>query len=1101
MKKKGISHLLPPRRWRKTCLILLVSALHLNAAHVCSQDARVTLQLKQVSFKEVVQNLEKATPYTFLYSDSQIESIRGLDLDYTNEDIKTILNDCLKNKGLTYSLVDNTIVIQNIQAAPQVDKLAISGTVRDDKGGVLPGVTIRIKGTDYGFTSDRDGKFRFEIPRRDDITLTFSFIGFKRKDVKVTSEKAVNVILEEEVADLDEVVVTGIFNKPKESFTGAATIVSKEQLQQNFSRNVLQTLSLIDPSFRIIENNQQGSNPNNLPEIQLRGAASLPSFENLRNNIRTDLNTPIFILDDIEITLERMMDLNQDEIENVTILKDAGATALYGARGANGVIIITTSKPKGGRLYIRYTGKARIEIPNLNSYNLMNASEKLETERLAGLYDDNQEWYDALNERVKAGVNTNWLKVPVRTGIGQTHQLYIQGGDSNYRYGVNLSYESNQGSMKGSFRDNLNGTVTLSYTTDHLTITNATNIGINTSEESPYGNYGNIATLNPYWTEKDEEGEYNQVFYHPLQHSYIPNYTYNGTLNVWDKKKYTLLSNSTRGRIVLPAGFIIEPYFSFSRSINNNDAFTPASHTNFYDQGDIEKRGVYNKGETTQNSWQIGLTLNYNKTFGKHVIFAGLNTRLHQKKIDRFGMVATGFINDKLDHISNALTYQKDMKPTGKEEKQRSAEYVGTVNYNYDMRYYADISVSFNGSSSFGKENLFAPFYSFGAGWTASRERFIADNLPFINRLRVTYNYGVSGSQNFDPYQALYVYDYDTEQNYNNQLGAYLNIFGNEQLKWQDTYQHSFNVDVLLFNERLQLKGGYYNRLTKNAISSVGMAASHGYTSYTANLGNIRNEGWELSVSVDILRALEHDFRWNINGRFARNRNTMVKLSPALKKYIAEQHETMVSKDLRYTFREGYSLDAIWVLKSPGVDPISGNRLFLDKNGNVTGHKANDALYHVGNTQPKVDGSITTMIYYKGLTLTANFQMRWGGQQLNGTLLDKIENADMTYNVDKRVLSDRWQKPGDQTFYKSIRNQNYTYANSQFVQDETTFSCTNINLMYNFPEQWVQKHLHIRSLNISAYLSDIWYSSTIKRERGLSYPYSINPNFSISCTF
>ena len=245
-----------------------------------------------------------------------------MNLAYTDVDIKVVLDACLKGTRLTYRLVDNTIVIQHVVVASvdTLSKFTVKGIVKDKKGELLPGVTIRVKGTTLGFVTNVKGEFDIDLPKRDNLMLIFSFVGYKRQEVPVKNDnKSLAIVLEEDLQTVDEVVVTGIFNKPKESFTGAVTAVSKEEIKAKYSRNLLQTLSNIDPSFRIIQNNDAGSDPNHLPEIQLRGASTLSSVEDLQNANRATLNYPLFIMDGFEVDLERVMDLNENEVENITI--------------------------------------------------------------------------------------------------------------------------------------------------------------------------------------------------------------------------------------------------------------------------------------------------------------------------------------------------------------------------------------------------------------------------------------------------------------------------------------------------------------------------------------------------------------------------------------------------------------------------------------------------------------------------------------------------------------------------------------------------------------------------------------------------------------
>ena len=280
----------------------------------------------------------------------------------------------------------------------QVEKVVVQGVVKDSHGGVLPGVTVVVKGTHYGFSTDNNGQFHFEFPKREDITLVFSFVGMKPLELVYTNQEFLSVVLKEEVTQMDEVVVTGMFERQKEGYTGSATVVKGDDLKKFSKTNIAKALSAIDPGFRIAENIAAGSDPNRLPDLRMRGQATLPTGATvstdavmLKGDYATYPNQPLLILDGFEISLQTMNDLDPDRVSSITILKDAAATAIYGSKAANGVIVIETKAPEAGVLRVAYGGEIRIEVPDLSDYNLLNAREKLEVEKLAGYYDEEKD--------------------------------------------------------------------------------------------------------------------------------------------------------------------------------------------------------------------------------------------------------------------------------------------------------------------------------------------------------------------------------------------------------------------------------------------------------------------------------------------------------------------------------------------------------------------------------------------------------------------------------------------------------------------------------------------------------------------------------------
>ncbi|WP_065219272.1 MULTISPECIES: SusC/RagA family TonB-linked outer membrane protein [Butyricimonas] len=1090
-------------------LLLLVSAMQVTAG-VYSQEAKVTLQVENASFESVIRLLEKSTDYTFLYEDRHVEGVQHLNLHYEDVDIKEVLNACLKGTNLTYKLVNHTIIIQrtSVVAADTLKKITVKGIVKDEKGEILPGVTIRVKGTTLGFVSNAKGEFDFDLPKRDSLELIFSFVGFQQQKVQVKSDmKPLIIVMKEDVQKVDEVVITGIFNKPKESFTGAVTSISKEDIKQNFSRNLLQTISNLDPSFHIVQDNKAGSNPNALPEIQLRGASTFANVQDLQLATRAELNLPLFILDGFEVSLERVQDLNNEDIENITILKDASATSLYGARGANGVVVITTLVPKAGALQLTYRGQVKLEIPDLTTYDLLNAREKLDLEYRLGTWDDElwQEEYQRLKEKVDNGLDYDWLSLPVRTGVGQTHNLNIMGGSEAWRFSANLSYDKTVGVMKGSDRSNFNGSLGITYQAKKLMVSENLSIGTNNNANSPYGTFSDYAGMNPYWTPYDEEGKLNETYTHPLSTSGYPkeNPAYNKYIGNWNKTRYTNIRTSTQVRYNITESFYLSGLLGLSRKFNISDNFTPPSHKQFAGK-DLDQKGRFNRTETESNQWNARLGVNYAKTFNeKHMLTVNASGEMEEQKEERISWAATGFSGDNIDFPSMAMGYGAETRPTGSEATSRRIALISGLNYYYDMRYFFDVNFSMNGSSSFGSESRWASFWSVGAGWTVSNEKFFIEHIPFIQWLKVKASYGVSGNMGFSPEDAMAVYKLDQSATYLSHFGAYLDKFGNTTLKWQNTYQMNLGVELHTWNDRLEFEFSYYDKQTKNTVAEMFIPISHGFNTAKANSGTIQNKGWDLRMTMNLFRNSNRGFTWNVIASFSHTKNIIKKISDGYKEYLKQSNTSMYSAEAYYRYREGYSMDAIYGLRTVGVDPATGKRLFLTKDGEVTFRQRGEDMVYLGNRLPKVNSNISTNLSWKGFMLTVGFAVRWGAKQFNGTLANKTENAFLILNQDRRVLSDTWQKPGDIVPYKKLiatGEDATTNVCDAFVQKDNIFQCTNINASYTFSNE-VCKKLRVKGLSLTANLSDIFYISTIKRERGTSYPFSRNPNFSLSVSF
>jgi hypothetical protein len=410
-----------------------------------------------------------------------------------------------------------------------------------------------------------------------------------------------------------------------------------------------------------------------------------------------------------------------------------------------------------------------------------------------------------------------------------------------------------------------------------------------------------------------------------------------------------------------------------------------------------------------------------------------------------------------------------------------------------------DVSFREDGASQFGSNKRFAPFWSTGLGWNIDKESFLK-NAPYINRLKLRGSLGITGSQNFNSYQALSTYQYYTSDRYYNWMGAYLLGIGNPDLQWQQKMNYDIGIETQLFKQRISITADYYIGTTNNLVSSVNLPSSNGFTSYIENIGSMENRGFEVKASAFLVRDVKHNFSWSITAAFFQNRNKIIKISQALKD-AQKAIETAGGANPNILYREGYSTNTIWTVPSLGIDPSSGKEVYLSRNGTPTFTWNSLDLMAAGVSDPTIQGNFSTMIRYKTFTANFSFGYRFGGQLYNQTLINKVENANYSYNVDSRVYEDRWQNPGDHAGFKSLLATTATQMTSRFVQDEKTLTCQNINLQYDVVSPSLKKKLNMELLSFSMSMADAFYISTIKRERGLSYPFSRQVSFNVSATF
>ncbi|MCC8172892.1 MAG: SusC/RagA family TonB-linked outer membrane protein [Odoribacter sp.] len=720
----------------------------------------------------------------------------------------------------------------------------ITGTVVDNTGLPLPGANVTLKkstnaqGVPVGTATEVDGTFKLQVPADEDSFIV-SFIGFKTQEITIGERTVFNIKLELDAQELDDVIVNGMFTRKANSYTGAVTSIKGEDLKMVGNSNLIASLKNLDPSFMIIENLAAGSNPNALPEIQLRGQTGLPD---IGNEYQSNPNLPLFILDGFETTLTRIMDMDMNLVESINILKDATAKAIYGSKAANGVVVIETRRPEKGRMKITYNGSLQIEAPDSTSYSLTNAREKLEAELRARLYTSESakeqitltQAYNNLLREVEAGVNTDWLAQPIRTGVGQKHSLYLEGGDDYMLYGIDLMYNRVTGVLKGSDRSTISGGITLSYRLKNFLFRNKLSIDDNVANDSPYGSFSEFARLNPYNKIYDENGQF--VPYYTYGGEPEGNPIYNGMINTLYQTKYNYISNNFYAEWNVLQNLRLTGRFGFSKKTQNSDDFKPSGHTDFYNYASSEmyRKGSYTAGNRKENSLDGDIGVGWSKEIEKHVIFLNAQGTISQIKYDYWTAQAEGFPNNKMDHISFAVQYLKDAKPIGSEGISRNLGLIGSMNYSYDNRYLFDANYRLSGSSEFDANNRWGSFWSVGAGWNLHYEEFLKD-VEWMDRLKLRASFGYTGSQGFSPYQAIATFKYYMDTNYNGYIGSYLVALGNPDLRWQKRADTNIGIDIDLFHNRLNARFDYYIANTDGFLINVTTPPSMGFYSYVDN--------------------------------------------------------------------------------------------------------------------------------------------------------------------------------------------------------------------------------------------------------------------------
>ena len=1097
------------------CIIFLLFAP--ISATAQSNSMKVSLNLKSASVKEFFDAVKAQTGLNFIYNTEQVKSMSRITIQSERQPITEVLNQVLANTGYTYEIEGNIVTIVYQQSKEK--KKIVTGVVVDEGGGPLPGAHIKLLKTEHSAVTDVEGNFSITLLNQSNPVLTVSYLGMTTQNVKVTNGKPLRIVMKPDAKQLDEVVVTGYVKISKNSFTGTSVTVSADQLMSVSKTNVLGALQVFDPSFRIAENNMMGSNPNSVPELYIRGRSGIGTTELdaeslSKSALKNNPNLPTFIMDGFEISVEKLYDMDPSRIESITILKDAAATAMYGSRAANGVVIITTVTPKPGKINVSYNFTGTLEYPDLTDYNLMNAREKLQTEVAAGLFKadpkaDNyvseqaslDEIYNKKLNNVVRGVDTYWLSKPLRTVFNHKHSIYLDGGTDDLRWGVDLSYN------KESFRDRMAGGLSLSYRLGSFQLRNSFSYTYTKSADSPYGSFSDYTSKLPYDEYLDENGRYLETTYPWNGSAGSPNPLYEATLGNYSRDKSWELINNTELLWNINSYWLLKGQFSVTKSNSEaNDFLDPRSKQN----DDILGLNNVISGKldvVTNNSlsWDATMTLSYNRSIKKHNLNFLVGVNATSSTGTGLAIDYRGFPSGNLS--SPGYAHSISGNPSASDSKSRLLGGLGTFNYSYDNIYLADVSVRFDGNSEFGSEQRFAPFFSGGIGLNIHNYDYFKD-LKWLDRLKIRTTYGVTGKVDFSPYEAQTIYQIINNEWYKTGIGAQLMAMGNKNLGWEKTGNWDIGVDLDIFKGLLQMDFSYYRKKTVDLVNNVTLPSSTGFTTYKDNIGEVMNKGFEIQLRSNVFQ--NEDWLVAVFANLAHNKNEILKISDSLKDYnnkvlakYDDYDEAWNKTDEKYSetylqYVEGGSLTSIFGVRSLGINPADGREIFIKRDGSLTYDWSAADQVVIGNEEPKAQGTFGLNLRWKNFTLFSSFMYEFGGQRYNSTLVSKVENARVSsQNVDRRVLTDRWQHVGDRTPFGKLQTDLIatTRPTSRFLQDYNVLTFNSLTVGYDFNSSVLKKY-HLGMLRLELSGNDLFRTSTVRAERGLDYPYS--RSFSVS---
>jgi TonB-linked SusC/RagA family outer membrane protein len=1069
----------------------------------------ISVELQDASLLEALRQINRAGNNCVSFKREVVEKeATKITMNEREITVREAVKRCLESTSLAL-LVEG----DNLLVAPGTSRqqpVVVTGRVTEENGMPLVGVTVLLKGTLHGTSTDKDGQFSLAVtgdePRP---VLAFTFIGMNPVE-SVYEGTPLVIVMQEKEATLGEIVVTGIFERKAESFTGSVASYSGVELKQVGTRNVVQSLRTLDPSFRVTPDNLFGSDPNRLPDINIRGKSSI---SNIESEWGEDPNRPIFILDGFEVDLQTVVDLGLDRVASVHILKDAASTAMYGSRAANGVVVIETIKPQAGTLQFSYDGAYNMDLPDLSDYNMMNAEEKLAFEKATGFYDrvsttfEKMQWDNLYNKRLadvrEGGVDTYWLSEPLRTGFTHKHGARVTGGDRFMYYSFGLNYSGNEGVMKQSQRKIIEGNINLQYRNEGLRLSNDLTLSYTLADDPPVSFYEYVR-VNPYYKKEinPEHLEYLDKYTIATESGggnpyTVTNPLYNSSLKHVNQAKTTGFRNNFRIEYLF-ADVKLAGKVSISKSIGKTEMFKSPYHTDFIERARTE-RGSYTRSTNENTSYSGDLSATFGKVYADvHQVNAVGRLEINSTTRENDGYMAIGFPSDRVANPAFAISYPKSGKPGYGENFRRAINMILTANYGYDGRYLIDATYRRDGSSNFGANKLWTNTWSVGVAWNIHNEEFVGEWAQTL-KLRAAYGNPGNNNQAFDTFLA---YSYNTNLQNLFGLGAQIHSYGNANLDWQKTSDLTVGFDLTALDGRISTVLDFYRKVTDPLIIQVGMAPSTGKSTLVTNLGMNTINGITFKIDARVLENKEHDFRWSINAHGYHETSKYSRIGNRLDRFNDELRNSSV-----YRYRDGASSSDIWTVRSAGIDPMTGQEIFIRKDGSYTlSYNAQDEVV-CGNSLADLEGVIGTSIRYRGFSLRALFRYSFGGDYFNNELYNRIENIGLQadeYNQDKRAYYDRWKQPGDYARYRDIHI--YTSGrvypkSSRYVQKNNFFTGESISAGYDFINKTWLALAGIRGLSVDVTMNELFRWSTVKAERGINYPFARALSLSVDVSF
>jgi TonB-linked SusC/RagA family outer membrane protein len=1060
---------------RSFLFLLCTAAFSFTPSNILSQNAKIKIDAdKTVSIHEVFKLISNQTDYKFIFPEDLFKNAPTVQLKKGIIKANRLLELSLSYDNFNFVFANNGSIVLNKKNKDEVQQ-QVSGSVTDPNGIGLPGVTVLEKGTSNGVSTNIEGKYSIKVSSSNAV-LVFSFIGFTTQEIIVNAQSEINITLKESVFELETVnlISTGYETITKEKMTGAAQSIEQSYYQGSFKQTLQEGLQGSVPGLQIFSNN---SHPQSVPQVIIRGVGS--AFQEgvgfvgfgqptsvLGNPATLTPGSPLYVIDGVPTFDGRdLSSINGNDIKSITVLKDAAASSIYGARAANGVIVVETKSGKAGKSRVTYSSQ-------IGFSDFTNLNERLNNAELQELY------IEGLINKTSNGIttpaaalaflaapggrttpfsstqDTNWGNELTRSAVMKQHNISVSGGKNANRYYLSLGYLENESPLKEI--DFSRVTVKFKYDTEISEKLNvSTNIGYGKTQSnnhetgsSYYSPYRSMYLLRPDLNIYNDDGTYDTSYNYgvnPLgiltdETRALETNDFRGALNL----KYEVIPNLTLETSLSGNYRLNENYNNFpdyiGKGLNNRSSFGIQKNTNVF---------TWNTRALVRYAVQLDENHNLN-------MFVGIENNGVDAKATNVSVNALRAGSETLDNGETVDTY------TTRRETALSSAFLN-ASYSYQNKYLVNASYRRDGSSRFGVNNKYGNFYALGLGWNIHKEDFMA-NSELFNQLKLRVSYGINGNDQIDPFG--YSGTFNGTGSYNGNNVATIVSAGNASIGWEENATFDIGVDFSILNNRVSGFVDYYNRKTSNLLYNLPVSSLNGDTYVFQNFGGMENSGIELSLNTKNINTT--DFSWTTGINFTTNNNKITELDSD--EILSGNYIRTVGQDFNTLNLYGYA----------GVDPDTGSELYYtdETESATTGVLSQAKKYNHGKTTPDYYGSLINTFTYKNFSLTAHLYTSWGGQifETKGYLQNDNGNLGLRdfSNTSKYVYNNRWQQPGDVTDVPK-----YVYGNSRsrwdtsrWLHDASFVRLKKLELAYNFSNKLLEKtfidrlRLHISGDNI-----------------------------------